>query len=137
MFELTHHDRSAVTQDNDRGNQAPDPGNQLEELGHKTLINCLDVLGKTVHDAANWLTLEPPHGSMEDTFNGFGVECTAGADRAQENGHVEDDYTHEPKKREGKVQQAHQWRVRRRSRYHRIFRSKLELSRAKCLPSTM
>jgi hypothetical protein len=36
---LTQHDRSAVTQDNDRRNQAPDPRNQLEELGHEALIN--------------------------------------------------------------------------------------------------
>ena len=39
MLGLTQHDRSAVTQDDDCRNQAPDTRNQLEELGHETLID--------------------------------------------------------------------------------------------------
>lgn len=93
MFELTHHDRSAVSQDNDSGYQVSNTCNQLKELGHETLINRLDVLGKPIHDTANWLTLEPPHGSIHDTLKGFGVECATGTDGAQENSYVEDDYT--------------------------------------------
>jgi hypothetical protein len=45
---------------------------------------------------------------MDDTLKGSGVECTAGADRAQENGSVEYDCTREPKKYGGKMQQIHQ-----------------------------
>lgn len=93
MLELTHHDRSAITQDNDRGDQASDACHQLKELRHETLINRFDVLGKPVHDSANWLTLEPPHGSIHDTLKSFEVECAAGTDAAQENGYVEDDCT--------------------------------------------
>ena len=47
---------------------------------------------------------------MDDTLEGLGVECTAGADGAQENGYVEDDYTREPQNYRRKMQQTHQWR---------------------------
>lgn len=113
MLALTQHNWSAVTQDNDRGDQVSNTCNQLKELGHETLINSLDVLGKTVHDSANWLTLEPPHGSMDDTLKGFGVECTAGADATQQECYIEDDYKCEPKKCGEMMQRAHRWREQR------------------------
>ena len=86
----TEDDRGTPTEDGNGGDQGAETSDGLENLGHEALVDGFHILGEAVDDTTGRVSVEPTHGSANDTGESLVVEGAGSSEDTEEDEGVDD-----------------------------------------------